>query len=99
MNIYIGWLNTFNINIPKNQIILMNDLKEIILYFTSRKKFYLLPITLSILMIQLLLKSKRLLMVVLFAFAIGFFIARKESSNNKELSLNRYPIYCEEVLI
>ncbi len=77
----------------------MNDLKEIILYFTSRKKFYLLPITLSILMIKLLLKSKRLLMAMLFAFAIGFFIARKESSNNKELSLNRYQIYCEEVLI
>ena len=77
----------------------MNDLKEIILYFTSRKKFYLLPITLPILMIKFLLKSKRLLMVMLFAFAIGFVISRKERSNNKELSLNRYQIYYEEVLI
>ena len=78
----------------------MDDLKEIFLYFRSKRKFYLLPITLSFLIFKFLFQRKILITTItLFVLMIGLFISKKESNNNQELSSKRYQIHYKELLI
>ena len=78
----------------------MDDLKEIFLYFRSKRKFYLLPITFPLIIVKFLLQRKILFTsITLFVLMIGLFISKKESTKEQELSSKRYQYHYEELLI